>query len=137
MSKKKKFSETKVGAFLLQKAPQFFQKVAGDTVVGNIIETLIESSPLNQEDKTVALAKLEIERAEIDGITARWVADSNSQSFLARNIRPMVLLALTSAYIIGWFNGLDTSDTSDLVTWVLCGYFGARSADKLGIKLNK
>jgi len=137
MSKKKKFSETKVGAFLLKKAPQFFQKVAGDTVVGNIIETLIESSPLNEEDKTVALAKLEIERAEIDGITARWVADSNSQSFLARNIRPMVLLGLTVAYIIGWFMGLDTSDTSDLVTWVLCGYFGARSADKLGIKLNK
>lgn len=137
MSKKKKFSETKVGAFLLKKAPQFFQKVAGDTVVGNIIETLIESSPLNEEDKTVALAKLEIERAEIDGITARWVADSNSQSFLARNIRPMVLLGLTIAYIIGWFMGLDTSDTSDLVTWVLCGYFGARSADKLGIKLNK
>ena len=85
-------------------------------------------------DKEIALKKLDQEIHEFDGITKRWVADSNSQSFLARNIRPMVLLALTSTYIIGWFMGLDTPD---LVTWVLCGYFGARTVDKTGFKFNK
>jgi hypothetical protein len=138
MSKqKKKFKETKIGSFLLEKAPAFFAKVADDSLVGNVIEALIDKSPLPQEDKTVALAKLEIERAEIDGVTRRWMADSRSQSALARNIRPAVLLILVIAYVIGWFYGLETGDTSDLLVWVLSGYFGARSVDKLGIKLNK
>jgi len=137
MSKKKKFKETKIGSFLLEKAPAFFAKVADDSLVGNVIEALIDKSPLPQEDKTVALAKLEIERAEIDGVTRRWMADSRSQSALARNIRPAVLLILVLAYVIGWFYGLETGDTSDLLVWVLSGYFGARSVDKLGIKLNK
>lgn len=137
MSKKKKFKETKIGSFLLEKAPAFFAKVADDSLVGNVIEALIDKSPLPQEDKTVALAKLEIERAEIDGVTRRWMADSRSQSVLARNIRPAVLLILVLAYVIGWFYGLETGDTSDLLVWVLSGYFGARSVDKLGIKLNK
>lgn len=138
MSKqKKKFKETKIGSFLLEKAPAFFAKVADDSLVGNVIEALIDKSPLPQEDKAVALAKLEIERAEIDGVTRRWMADSRSQSVLARNIRPAVLLILVLAYVIGWFYGLETGDTSDLLVWVLSGYFGARSVDKLGIKLNK
>lgn len=137
MSKKKKFKETKIGSFLLEKAPAFFAKVADDSLVGNVIEALIDKSPLPQEDKAVALAKLEIERAEIDGVTRRWMADSRSQSALARNIRPAVLLILVIAYVIGWFYGLETGDTSDLLVWVLSGYFGARSVDKLGIKLNK
>ena len=138
MSKqKKKFKETKIGSFLLEKAPAFFAKVADDSLVGNVIEALIDKSPLPQEDKAVALAKLEIERAEIDGVTRRWMADSRSQSALARNIRPAVLLILVLAYVIGWFYGLETGDTSDLLVWVLSGYFGARSVDKLGIKLNK
>lgn len=137
MSKKKKFKDTKIGSFLLNKAPTFFAKVAEDSLVGNVIEALIDKSPLPQEDKAVALAKLDIERAEIDGVTRRWVSDSRSQSFLARNIRPAVLLILVIAYVIGWFYGLETGDTSDLLVWVLSGYFGARSVDKLGIKLNK
>lgn len=138
MSKPKKtFKNTKVGKFLLDKAPAFFAKIADDTIVGNVIEALIEQSPIPQEDKTVALAKLDIERAEIDGVTRRWVSDSRSQSILARNIRPAVLLILVIAYVIGWFYGLETGDTSDLLVWVLSGYFGARSVDKLGIKLNK
>jgi hypothetical protein len=138
MSKEKKpFKNTKVGKFLLDKAPAFFAKIADDTIVGNVIEALIQQSPIPQEDKTVALAKLDIERAEIDGVTSRWIADSSSQSVLARNIRPAVLLILVIAYVIGWFYGLETGDTSDLLVWVLSGYFGARSVDKLGIKLNK
>ena len=88
-------------------------------------------------DKAVALEKLRIERAEIDGVTKRWVADSKSQSWLARNVRPLTLATLTIAYIAGWFLGLDTSDTSGLLTWVLCGYFGARTADKIGVNFKK
>ena len=134
---KKKFKDTQVGQFLLNKIPNVVAKIADDTVVGNVIEAIIGGSEMSETDKAVALEKLRIERAEIDGVTKRWVADSNSQSWLARNVRPLTLATLTIAYIVGWFLGLDTSDTSGLLTWVLCGYFGARTADKIGVNFKK
>jgi len=134
---KKKFRDTQVGQFLLSKIPNVVAKIADDTVVGNIIEAIISGSEMSAGDKAVALEKLRIERAEIDGVTKRWVADSKSQSWLARNVRPLTLATLTISYIAGWFLGLDTSDTSGLLTWVLCGYFGARTADKIGVNFKK
>lgn len=134
---KKKFKDTKVGQFLLQKIPAVVGKIAEDTPVGNVIEAIIGGSEMSEADKAVALEKLNIERAEIDGITQRWVADSGSQSWLARNVRPLTLAVLVLSYVGGWFMGLDTSDTSDLLTWVLCGYFGARTADKIGVNFKK
>lgn len=134
---KKKFKDTQVGKFLLEKIPDVVGAVAGDSLAGNVIQAIIGGSPMSEEDKQVALKKLELERAEIDGVTRRWVADSHSQSWLARNVRPLTLATLTIAYIVGWYLGLDTTDTSGLLTWVLCGYFGARTADKIGVKLNK
>ena len=134
---KKKFKDTKVGQFLLQKIPQVVGKIAEDTPVGSVIEAIIGGSEMTPEDKQVALEKLKLERAEIDGITRRWVADSHSQSWLARNVRPLTLAVLVLSYVFGWFYGLDTSDTSDLLTWVLCGYFGARTADKIGVNFKK
>lgn len=134
---KKKFKDTQVGQFLLNKIPNVVAKIADDTVVGNVIEAIIGGSEMSETDKAVALEKLRIERAEIDGITKRWVADSNSQSWLARNVRPLTLATLTISYIVGWFLGLDTTDTSGLLTWVLCGYFGARTADKIGVNFKK
>ena len=134
---KKKFKDTQVGQFLLNKIPNVVAKIADDTVVGNVIEAIIGGSEMTEADKAVALEKLRVERAEIDGVTKRWVADSNSQSWLARNVRPLTLATLTIAYIVGWFLGLDTSDTSGLLTWVLCGYFGARTADKIGVNFKK
>jgi hypothetical protein len=134
---KKKFKDTKVGQFLLEKIPQVVGKIAEDTPVGSVIEAIIGGSEMTPEDKQVALEKLKIERAEIDGITRRWVADSHSQSWLARNVRPLTLAVLVLSYVGGWFMGLDTSDTSDLLTWVLCGYFGARTADKIGVNFKK
>jgi len=134
---KKKFKDTQVGQFLLSKIPNVVAKIADDTVVGNVIEAIIGGSEMSEADKAIALEKLRIERAEIDGVTKRWVADSNSQSWLARNVRPLTLATLTISYIVGWFLGLDTSDTSGLLTWVLCGYFGARTADKIGVNFKK
>jgi hypothetical protein len=136
MSKaKKKFKDTQVGQFLLNKIPHVAQKIAGDSVVGNVIEAIIGGSEMSDADKAVALEKLRLERAEIDGVTRRWVADSNSQSWLARNVRPLTLTVLVCSYVGGWYMGLPTEDTASLLTWVLCGYFGARTADKIGVNL--
>ena len=136
MSKTKKpFKETRVGKFLIEKAPSILGIVGDAILPGNVISELISgNTQLSEGDKKIALEKLKLERAEIDGVTQRWVADSNSQSWLARNIRPLTLAVLVAAYVGGWFMGLETEDTASLVTWVLCGYFGARTADKIGLK---
>ncbi len=137
MSKEKKpFKETGVGKFLIEKAPSILGIVGDAILPGNVISELISgNSELSEGDKRIALEKLRLERAEIDGVTRRWVSDSSSQSWLARNVRPMTLVVLVLAYVGGWYMGLDTSDTASLLTWVLCGYFGARTADKIGVKL--
>ena len=137
MSKEKKpFKETGVGRFLIEKAPSILGIVGDAILPGNVISELISgNNELSEGDKRIALEKLRLERAEIDGVTRRWVADSGSQSWLARNVRPLTLVVLVLTYVGGWYMGLDTSDTASLLTWVLCGYFGARTADKIGVKL--
>jgi len=133
---KKPFKETGVGRFLIEKAPSILGMVGDAILPGNVISELINGNQeLSENDKSIALEKLRLERAEIDGVTRRWVADSGSQSWLARNVRPLTLIVLVGAYVGGWYMGLPTEDTASLLTWVLCGYFGARTADKIGVKI--
>ncbi len=133
---KKPFKETGVGRFLIEKAPSILGMVGDAILPGNVISELINGNQeLSENDKSIALEKLRVERAEIDGVTRRWVADSRSQSWLARNVRPLTLTVLVLAYVGGWYMGLPTEDTASLLTWVLCGYFGARTADKIGVKI--
>ena len=129
---KKKFKDTKVGQFLLQKIPSVVGAIAEDTPVGSVIEAIIGGSNMPQEDKDVALEKLRLERSEMDGITKRWVADSRSQSWLAQNVRPLTLVFLTVAFVVGWGLQLKELDTvKELLTIVFIGYFGSRGAEKI------
>ena len=74
--KKKPFKDTGVGRFLIEKAPSILGMVGDAILPGNVISELISgNSQLSESDKQVALEKLRIERAEIDGTTKRWVAD--------------------------------------------------------------
>lgn len=129
---KKKFKDTKVGQFLLNKIPSVVGAIAEDTPVGSVIEAIIGGSNMSPEDKDVALEKLRLERSEMDGITKRWVADSRSQSWLAQNVRPLTLVFLTVAFVVGWGLQLKELDTvKELLTIVFIGYFGSRGAEKI------
>ena len=97
---KKKFKDTNVGKFLLQKIPSVVGAIAGDTPVGSVIQAIIGGSDMSPEDKEVALKKLDIERAEIDGTTRRWVADARSGSWLAANVRPLTLVFLVHQHTL-------------------------------------
>ena len=77
---KKRFKDTGVGKFLLEKIPNVVGAIAGDTPVGSVIQAIIGGSDMSEGDKRIALKKLDIERAEIDGTTRRWVADATSGS---------------------------------------------------------
>ena len=131
MSNKKKFKDTKVGNFLLNKIPSVVSAIAEDTPVGNAIEAIIGGSDMSKEDKDIALAKLRLERSEMDGITKRWQADAQG-SWMASNVRPLTLITLTLAFIIGWYMQIEgLSVVKELLFVVFAGYFGGRSYEKV------
>ena len=127
MSKpKKKIKDTAVGKFLLEKIPNVVGAIADNTAVGSVLTAIIGGSSMSEEDKQVALEKLKLERAEIDGTTRRWVADARSGSWLASNVRPLVLVFLTISYVVGWYLGYPLDSITGLLTIVIGGYFGSR-----------
>jgi len=140
--KKKKFKETGLGKFLLG-AGSSIVDIVGDVIPGgNILKTLIEKDEaLNQEQKEIALKHLEADLIEAQEVTKRWEADMLSDSWLSKNIRPLVLAYLTlatSVYIIldASNDGFDIktewiSLLSSLLLLVYGGYFGARTAEKI------
>lgn len=128
---KKKFKDTAVGSFLLQKIPKVVGAIAQDTPVGNVIEAIIGGSEMSEADKQVALEKLRLERSEMDGVTKRWVADARSGTWLASNVRPLVLVFLTTSYVAGWYLGYPLDEITGLLTIVIGGYFGSRGVEKV------
>ena len=66
---KKKFKDTNVGKFLLNKIPSVVGAIAKDTPVGSVIEAIIGGSNMSDADKQIALEKLKLARSEIDGVT--------------------------------------------------------------------
>ena len=129
---KKKFKDTKVGQFLLEKIPSVVGSLSEGTPVGNIIKTLIGGSQMSDADKQIALKKLDQEINEFDGITKRWVADARSGSWLSSNVRPLTLAFLTVSFVIGWAYQLEGLDTvKSLLQIVFMGYFGSRGFEKV------
>ena len=75
--------------------------------VGKVIDNLTTTD----EERLAAKLKIEelLEQADKDAqdqVTARWESDMNSDSFLSKNIRPMVLIYLTVIFtILSLFDG--------------------------------
>ena len=138
---KKKFKDTGVGKFLLQKIPKVVGAIAQDTPVSNVIEAIIGGSDMSQEDKEIALEKLRLERAEMDGVTRRWVADARSGTWLASNVRPLTLIFLTGVFVIlsvfdGNMGEFTIGDAyvpvyQTLLMTVYAAYFAGRSIEKV------
>ncbi len=138
MSGKKKIKDTAVGKFLLQKIPGVVSAIADNTAVGSVINAIIGGSDMSEADKQIALKKLDLERAEIDGTTRRWVADARSGSWLASNVRPLVLVFLTISYVVGWYLSYPLDSITGLLSIVIGGYFGSRGVEKVfGNKMHR
>ena len=87
---------------------------------------------MSDQDKAIALKKLDQEIQEFDGITRRWVADTRSGSWLSSNVRPLTLAFLTLSFVIGWAYQLEGLDTvKSLLQIVFMGYFGSRGFEKV------
>ena len=145
MSDKKKFKETTVGKLLFGAAsminPTLGKVLSG---VSSPQEALAEigKSRISNEDK-IKLQQMiyEQQNKEIESITSRWKADSISDSWLSKNVRPLVLVwcivvfslagILDSIESVPFHIGATWNDTFEKVMMaVVLAYFGGRTAEK-------
>jgi hypothetical protein len=106
-------------------------------------QALAELTKIQQEGK---LAELNADNIEAQEVTKRMQADMASDSWLSKNIRPMTMVYILTAYLflalLDAF-GLDISDNfvSLLGQWgmlVMSFYFGGRTLEKvMGMKGKK
>ena len=136
--------DTKIGSWLKEKAPKIFETVADalpNAGLLGVVKNLVNSdSSLSHEEK-LEFEKLEQqERIALEkNITERWTSDVSSKSWLARNIRPLIVLTLTFMFLV--FIIIDTFATVQIrESWIkmyetilmttIGGYFVVRSVDK-------
>lgn len=141
---KKKFTETKVGAFLSKAAPSILG-IVGDVIpdagiLGVVKGLITKDTSINKEDKDTALKLIELDLIEMQEVTKRWQSDMLSDSWLSKNVRPMAIVFLTVVTAI--FISLDGSTNFEvddvwvdllktlLVTTYLA-YFGSRGVEKI------
>lgn len=85
------------------------------------------------------LAELQADTAEQQELTKRAEADMASDSWLAKNIRPMTLIAIITGYFIFAFMSAFNIDTNQryvelLGQWgmlIMSFYFGGRTLEKI------
>ena len=147
MSKpKKKFAESTVGNLLFGAAsivnPTLGNVLKGVTSPGEAIAA-IGKSDASSDDK-IKLQQLiyEQQNKEMEAITSRWEADSKSDSWLSKNVRPMVLIwCIVIFSFAGIFDSVESipftihdnwNDTFEKVMMaVVLAYFGGRSGEKV------
>lgn len=116
-------------------ASKLVESVGG--VLDNVITTKDEKLEAKRKLKEVILShEAEMER----NITDRWQADMNSDSWLSKNVRPMVLIFLVVSTVLMIFIDAGTiqftveekwTDLLQLVLITVIGaYFGGRSLEK-------
>ena len=101
-----------------------------------LLELGIEKARLEQEELKALLAA---QANQEDNVSKRWQADMSSDSALSKNIRPMTLIYILTAYLI--FAGLsaagiqvEESYVALLGQWgmlVMTAYFGGRTVEKV------
>lgn len=85
------------------------------------------------------LAQLNADVSEQNNVSERWKADAQSDSQLAKNIRPLTLVYILTAYLIfaiadGYGYKIAPSYVELLGQWgmlVMSAYFGGRTLEKI------
>jgi len=132
-----KLKDTKVGAFLKDKAPKVLD-VVGDLLPNNgtlgIVKNIISSGSGSQEEKDKMLAELaDLEKEYLkdvqnarDNETAR---DNNpNSSFLSKNIHEMIAIGVVLGWISSWYFKpfIEYGEITGVVTLIL-GYLYGRT----------
>lgn len=133
----KKLKDTKLGAWLREKAPNVLDKV-GDVLPDEgalgIVKNLISA---DEKDAAYAEAMADAEREAQANVTARWQADMQSDERLAKLVRPLTLIVLLALYLglaiadsIGGWNFEVKEQYIDLLQILSLTAFGAYFAGR-------
>ncbi len=142
---KKPFKDTTVGKLLFG-AATVINPTLGNVLNGvtNPKEAIAEitKAKISTDDK-IKLQQLiyEQQNKEIESITSRWQADANSDSWLSKNVRPLVLVWCIVVFsFAGLLDSIDNvpfhigelwNDTFEKVMMaVVLAYFGGRTTEK-------
>tara|TARA_R110002020_G_scaffold431916_1_gene641982 strand:+ start:2453 stop:2890 length:438 start_codon:yes stop_codon:yes gene_type:complete len=101
MSDKKKLKDTKLGAWLANKAPNILG-VVGDLLPDKgalgIVKNLIDKDDSVDSEEAQRMIDAEVRFQE--NVTERWKADMGSDIKLAKIIRPLTLICLMSMFML-------------------------------------
>jgi hypothetical protein len=142
---KKPFKESTLGKMLLGAAtlinPTLGSVLEGITSPGDAIAAITKSD-ISQEDK-IKLQTLifDQQNKEMEAVTNRWLADSISDSWLSKNVRPLVLIwcivIFTFAGIVDSIDGVPftiselwNNTFESVMMAVVLAYFGGRTTEK-------
>ncbi len=135
---------TKVGNFLRKINFAKAAEVVGNLVTGNIKEAINviadKDNGMTPEEREFALTVMRLDIEEMESVTRRWESDMNSDSWLAKNVRPLSLVFLTVStvaliYLDFYDADIDVpTEWIDLLKSLLLGiyiaYFGSRGLEK-------
>jgi hypothetical protein len=110
--------------------------------IESVTEALTANPELAYKLKEIDLKEFEIEQA---GVSDRWKADMGSDSWLSKNIRPMTLVYILTAFnLMAVLDGFGFHIAEAYVTllgqWgmlVMSAYFGGRTLEKIMDKKGK
>jgi hypothetical protein len=145
MDKKKKFKETTVGKLLLGAAsvinPTLGSVLEGVTSPKEAIAEITKADIPAAEKIKLQQLIFDQQNKEIEAISIRWKADAASDSWLSKNVRPLVLIwCITIFSIAGILDSVESIPFNIGVTWndtfekvmmaVVLAYFGGRTTEK-------
>ena len=145
MKSKKSFKDTTVGQLLFGAAsvinPTLGNVLQGVTSPKEAIEAITKSDA--PADDKIKLQQLiyDQQNKEIEAITSRWKADSMSDSWMSKNVRPLVLIWCIVVFsFAGILDSVETipftihdnwnSTFENVMMAVVLAYFGGRSSEK-------
>jgi hypothetical protein len=142
---KKPFKDTTVGKMLVGAAglvnPTLGSVLAGITSPGDAIAAITKSG-ISEEDKIKLQTMIyEQQSKEMEEISNRWNADSISDSWLSKNVRPLVLIWCIVIFTIAGIldsvegipfqiNSLWNNTFENVMMAVVLAYFGGRTTEK-------
>ena len=145
MSSKKKFKDTTVGQLLFGAAsvinPTLGNVLQGVTSPKEAIEAITKSEAPADDKVKLQQIIYEQQEKEITAITSRWEADSMSDSWMSKNVRPLVLVwCIVIFSLAGILDSVESIPFQINSTWndtfekvmmaVVLAYFGGRTTEK-------
>ena len=141
----KKFKDSKIGQVLLGAAsilnPTLGSVLKGVTTPQEAIAEITKADA--PADDKIKLQQLiyDQQNKEIEAITSRWKADSMSDSWLSKNVRPLVLVWCICIFsLAGILDSIESVPFHINATWndtfekvmmaVVLAYFGGRTTEK-------